>query len=183
MITYGNPQNDRDLEQIIELQKRNIPENISAQELQREGFVTVHHNLGLLRAMNEPYGHIVARDGERIVGYALTMLRRFEDEIPVLIPMFREINAFSYCGELLGAVDYYIIGQDCVAKGYRGQGVFAGLFDHARRQMQEHFKYAITQVADRNPRSIRAHEKVGFRNIHEYDTATEHWVIMLWDWH
>ena len=42
----------RELEQILDLQQRNLPKNISQEEREKEGFVTVEHDLDLLRAMN-----------------------------------------------------------------------------------------------------------------------------------
>jgi predicted GNAT superfamily acetyltransferase len=72
------------------------------------------------------------------------------------------------------------MGQVCIAKGYRGQGIFQGLYQEMANQLEPHFEYIITEVSKRNPRSIRAHEKVGFLNVREYTSDDgEEWVILL----
>lgn len=178
MITYGTANSDDDLRQILLLQKQNLPANISAGEARSQGFVTVEHDFGLLKKMNAPHPHIVARDGGEVIAYALVMLPSFEKEIPVLVPMFRQINGIGYKGGLLGESNYFVMGQVCVAKAYRGQGVFAGLYREMKKRMSPHFDYIITEVAKSNGRSLRAHEKVGFEKVHEYADG-EQWELLL----
>ncbi|MEO1586106.1 MAG: GNAT family N-acetyltransferase, partial [Bacteroidota bacterium] len=173
---------DKTLLQILHLQQLNLPQAISETELQQEGFVTVSHTLSLLRRMNEPYPHIIAKEKGTVIGYALVMLRTLDQEIPILQPMFREIHTIEYKGQLLADTPYFVMGQVCIAKAFRGKGLFAGLYQHMRQEMSPHFRYLVTEVAKRNPRSMRAHEKVGFQAVKEYESGGEDWVILLWDW-
>ncbi len=182
MINYTQSTSHSDLQGIIDLQIENRETSISVDELKKEGFVTVVHTLDLLKQMNEPFPHTIAKDGELVMAYALTMLQSMKEQVPVLQPMFEQINALSYQGDSLKDSDYFVIGQCCVKKGYRGQGVFRGLYEKMRECLSPHFKYVITEIATRNPRSIRAHEKMGFKVIHEFEDPTEHWAIVLWDW-
>lgn len=183
MIEYTTANTQSDLEEILHLQKSNLEVSISSEELQREGFVTVHHNLELLSRMNQPFPHIIAKDKGEVIGYTLVMLRDLEKEIPVLIPMFQQINALIYNGKSLNDSEYFIMGQVCIEKDYRGKGVFKGLYQHMKEVMAGHFEYIITEVAIRNQRSIRAHHKVGFKSIHTYQSEIgEVWEILLWDW-
>ena len=96
MMTYGTSSSDQELDEILQLQKENLPANISQNEADAEGFVTVNHDFDLLKKMNHPHQHVIAKDGEKVVGYALVMLRKWEKEIPVLIPMFEQINSTKY---------------------------------------------------------------------------------------
>ncbi len=182
MLLFSVAKNDNDLNQILALQKLNLERSITPDELQQEGFVTVDHNFDLLSKMNVPYPHIIAKEDERIIGYALVMQRSFAQDIPVLIPMFEQINKIVYEGELLDTVKYFIMGQVCIAKNYRGQGLFRGLYEKMRKEMSPHFKYVITEVSDRNQRSLRAHIKVGFKDVKRYEAGGEAWIVLLWDW-
>ena len=182
MIEYKTAENSIELQQIIELQAINLPSNISDEELKQQGFVTVNHDLDLLTRMNSPYGHIIAKDGDKIAGYALVMLKDFADEVPVLFTMFERINLLQHKGEKLGNTQYFVMGQVCVAKDYRSQGVFAGLYQHMKKCMSPHFDYIVTQISSRNTRSKRAHEKVGFETIKTYKDDHDDWEIVLWDW-
>lgn len=178
MLDYNIAKTDQDLHQILHLQARNLPHNISDEEAKTQGFVTVHHDFDLLKRMNDPYPHIVARDGGQVVGYALVMLRSFQNDIPVLAPMFQKIDGTVYKGERLEDTKYFVMGQVCIDKNYRGKSVFAGLYREMQRQMRPHFDYIITEVDKQNTRSLRAHEKVGFEKIREYYSRVD-WVILI----
>ena len=77
---------------------------------------------------------------------------------------------------------YFVMGQVCVAKDFRGQQVFSDLYQKMKTEMSSHFDCIVTEIATRNTRSIRAHEKVGFETIHIYEDETEEWAIVAWDW-
>lgn len=182
MINYTTVQNHEDLTQILLLQQKNREQDVSKNEAIEQGFVTVSHEFETLEAMNHPFPHIIAKDAGRVVGYTLVMQKAFEKKIPVLVPMFEKINAITYAGELLKDVPYFVMGQVCIDKANRGKGIFKGLYQKMKEEMSPHFKYIITEVAIRNTRSMRAHEKVGFETIKEYQADGEDWAIILWNW-
>ena len=181
MIYYTTAQSDRDLWGILELQSRNFYQVENRATSLREGYVTVKHDLNLLRTMNQPYPHIIAKnEADEVIAYALVMLRSMKDSIEVLVPMFAQINTISYHGRLLQEQEYFIMGQVCIDKAYRGKGVFAGLYQNMQAQMRGKFDYIITEVMADNPRSLRAHHKVGFENIKAYQGPKgEDWIIVL----
>jgi GNAT superfamily N-acetyltransferase len=183
MIRTATAQSRATLQQILDLQERNLAVHLSPAEAADQGFVTVHHELPLLDRISGPYGHIVALDGEQVVGYALVMLREFAGAIPIIVPMFAQLDRLTIGEESLAALRYFVMGQVCIAKEHRGQGVFAALYDELRRQMRGSFDLVVTEVASRNGRSLRAHEKVGFRTVHRYASPDgELWEIVAWDW-
>lgn len=181
MIEFTTANSKSDLEEILQLQQKNLPKNISQEESNSQGFVTIEHDFNLLNAMNSPFPHIIAKSNHKVVAYALVMLRQWEKEIPILIEMFKKINAIEYDNRLLKRATYFIMGQICIAKEFRGQNVFSGLYQTMKKCMNPHFDYIITEVATRNTRSIRAHEKVGFETIKIYSAENgEEWAILLW---
>ena len=176
-ILYKRASTLEELEQIRELQLQNSSQNITYEEKLKEGFVTVQHTVALLEQMNTACAHIIAKEGEKVVGFALVMLSNFRNEIEVLIPMFERIDAL-----LPPNKSYVIMGQVCVDKNYRKQGIFRGLYDFYRTQLQHEFDYLITEVAAINQRSMNAHESIGFKKIDSYEEDGINWNIMLWDW-
>ena len=74
------------------------------------------------------------------------------------------------------------MGQICVDKNYRKQGIFRGLYRFYKEELQHQFDYLITEVAAINLRSMQAHEAVGFKIIDTYQEDGIVWNIMLWDW-
>jgi hypothetical protein len=176
-VLYKRASTLDELEQIRTLQLQNSSQNITSEEKLQEGFVTVQHTVALLEQMNTACAHIIAKDEEKVVGFALVMLSSFRNEIEVLIPMFERIDSLIPAGK-----SYVIMGQVCVDKNYRKQGIFRGLYDFYRTQLQQEFDFLITEVAAINLRSMSAHEYIGFKTIDSYDEDSIVWNIMLWDW-
>lgn len=176
-ILYKRASTLDELEQIRTLQLQNSSQNISSEEKLQEGFVTVQHSVALLEQMNSACAHIIAKDNDAVVGFALVMLSGFRNEIKALIPMFERID------ELVPKDKTYVVmGQICVDKNHRKQGIFRGLYHFYRKELQHQFDYLITEVAAINLRSMQAHEAIGFKIIDTYDEDGIVWNIILWDW-
>lgn len=179
MVYFDHAQSVADLQAILALQRENLPGNINEQEALEQGFLTVVHELDVLRDMNTPYGHTVARDEDQIIGYALTMTEAFKARIPVLVPFFDRIQQLAWGNQPITNFRYVLMGQVCVAKPYRGQGVFHGLYRKMQERMAPHFDLILTEISERNTRSLRAHEKVGFQEISRFVAPDgERWVIV-----
>jgi len=181
-VTITSVKTDLQLHQILELQKINLPRSLSVAEIKKEGFVTVDHSFDILQQMNTPYPHIIAIDNDAVIGYALVMLSSIKDEIEILKPMFEKINTLSYNNAPLSSCKYFVIGQVCVAKAYRGQGVFYKMYDQMKSIMRQDFNLIITEVSAHNTRSLKAHARQGFINILSFKAPDGHpWEILLWD--
>jgi L-amino acid N-acyltransferase YncA len=57
-----------------------------------------------------------------------------------------------------------------------------GLYGHFRDCLQQEFDYLVTDVAQANVRSLKAHKKRGFQVINELMYGGFGWDIVLWDW-
>jgi L-amino acid N-acyltransferase YncA len=164
---------DADLEQILSLQAANLE---PALENKADGFVTVVHTLAILRAMHAKLPSVVARADGRVVGYALSMDPTTRTLVPILAPFFAKLD------ELLPGDRYYVMGQVCVDRAFRGAGVFDALFAAHRARFSDRFEVLVTEIATRNGRSIRAHERVGFRTVARYRDEVDDWVVVAWRW-
>lgn len=174
-------ESDDDLTQILELQNANHRDNISIEDKMSNGFVTVKHNLDLLRQMNHSAKQIIAKHNGKVVGYALVMLSDFKEMIPVLAPMFDLFDSLTYKNKALNNYSYYVMGQICISEDYRGQGIFNDLYLKHKASYADKFELCLTEVSFNNTRSMRAHEKVGFESIHTFEDATDCWSILLWN--
>ncbi|MFN8343805.1 MAG: GNAT family N-acetyltransferase [Spirosomataceae bacterium] len=181
-ITYTTAQSDEDLRQIMALQRQNLYKNTPSDYQQDQGFTTVEHSFEALKKMNDALPQIIAKDGEQLVGYALVMPRTFGQLIPELVPMFDIISGLMYQAKPLNEYRYYVMGQICVAQSHRGQGIFDGLYRAHKHQLSERFDLCVTEIAVRNTRSTRAHERVGFQTIHTHQDHIDLWNIVVWDW-
>ncbi len=181
-MTIELAKTNKDLEQILSLQSSNLIQNLSVEERDSNGFLTVKHNLDLLARMNSSAPQIIAKENENVVGFALVMFKEFSEMIPVLTPMFDMFKKLSYKGKFLDTYSYYVMGQICIAEEFRGQGIFEKLYLKHKEIYSGKFDICLTEVSVRNKRSMRAHERVGFHTIHTFNDKTDDWNILLWDW-
>jgi len=174
MITFGRAISQTDLDQILSLQRKNLPGSISSEERKNEGFVTVSHTFGILKAMNDVCPHIVVKSDGILIGYALCMHPKFASEIEVLRPMFEEINTIRPKME-----NYIVMGQICIAKAFRGQGIFRQLYQTMQQAVQPDFERIITEVDTKNTRSLRAHYAIGFEELKTYRYGDQNWKLIV----
>ena len=168
-----------DLQQILSLQAANLNKKITKEQAKKEGFVTLEHDLSLLQKMNTPYPHTIAKVDGQVVGYALVMLKELRNTIPLLIPMFEQIDRVVYKGQSMKNANYFIMGQICIQKEYRGQGIFQKLYQNLAERLGVDFDFICTEIAARNMPSMKAHRKVGFVEIDRHEDETgEEWVIV-----
>ncbi|AZJ34317.1 GNAT family N-acetyltransferase [Tenacibaculum singaporense] len=173
MIEFTTATNPTELLQILELQQQNLPENLSEADKKEQGFVTVRHNLELFQKMNDVHPHIIAKSNGLVVGYALSMSKVFRNDIPILIPMFDEIDTTSE-----GSKPYILMGQVCIDKHYRGKGIFRGLYAKMKEEFSGIYNSIITEIDEKNTRSVNAHKAIGFRTLKTYTSNDQDWEIV-----
>ncbi|AKD03768.1 GNAT family N-acetyltransferase [Pontibacter korlensis] len=183
MITYKTSENDTELEGILSLQKANLKIGLPEGEIESQGFVTVDHSLEVLQRFNQIEKHVIAKDGEKVVGYVLAMTKESRFDIPILLPMFEVFDNIKFRGKVVSAYNYMVVGQVCVDKDYRGKGIFGDCYLTYKQHYSEKYDFAITEIAKSNLRSLKAHNRVGFEEVHSYlDPDQTAWSIVVWDW-
>lgn len=173
---------DEQLKQILQLQENNLRTNISAETQQQQGFLSLQHSLPVLKQMHDIAPGIIATDGDQLAGYALTMPRECRHIVPELEPMFSSFEQTLWNGRPLSEYRFYVMGQICVAEAWRGQGVFDALYQQHKTSYSKDFDCIVTEIATRNIRSMRAHERVGFKTIHVHLDELDEWAVVVWDW-
>jgi GNAT superfamily N-acetyltransferase len=182
MLIAKQAETEKELLQILQLQQLYLAGSNSSVEEKEQGFVTVHHTIEKIKQLHALAPSVIVKDGDEVIAYALVMLNEAGGLLPELFSMFELFKALSWKGKPLHQYNYYVMGQVCVHKPYRGQGVFEMLYQKHKELMQPGYDFVITEIATRNTRSIRAHEKVGFQTVHRFTDAREEWEVVLWDW-
>ena len=183
MITYTTANSINDLEGILDLQKRNLAGSLTKDEIQSQGFVTVDHSYDQLEKLNDQEKHVIAKDDEKVIGYLLAMTKRSRFDIPVLIPMFELFDTVSYNGKKISEYNYLVVGQVCVDKAWRGKSILDQCYAAYRQHYSIKYDFAITEIAATNLRSLKAHRRIGFKEINTYRSPDKtEWIVVLWDW-
>ena len=108
-----------------------------------------------------------------MVGYTLCMLKEFKEKIEVLCPMFQQIYSCVKNDE-----NYIVMGQVCIDKQFRKQGVFRGLYHFMKQEMSTQYDMIITEVDVVNTRSMNAHFAIGFKTLYSYRSNNQDWKIL-----
>ena len=172
-IQYKQAETILELKQILSIQSRNFPDTRNLELLSSEGFLTVKHDLDILKAMNRKCPHSIAVYKNEVVGYALSMHPDFSKDIEILKSMFVMIKK-----HVPGNIKYVVMGQVCVDEPFRKQGVFRGLYKLMRSSFKDAFDWIITEVDLRNQRSLNAHLSVGFQQIIQYRSDGRNWALI-----
>ncbi|AMP05083.1 GNAT family N-acetyltransferase [Collimonas pratensis] len=182
MITLELSDKVNELEQIVALQRLNRLDAVTADVRATEGFVTMEYTVRELQLMRGEYRHVVAKCDGAVIAYALVMLKDCRASFPFLDTMFRDAETAVFKGMQLREKSYFFMGQICVGQAFRGQGIFRKLYQMLCMQMRADFDCVVTEVSVHNARSMRAHQRVGFKEIvNEHADATE-WRVIVWDW-
>ena len=182
MLDFRKAETEEELHGILELQRRFLKGNHTKDVEAEQGFVTLKHDFDLLHQMNVADGHIIGLDGNKVIGYALTMSPKFSDKIPGLFPMFRIVDELKEKGDR-NFNNYLMMGQICVDYHYRGQGVFRSLYEQFKMTYAGKYDFCLTLIYCLNTRSMAAHKHIGFTNLYTLDEAgAEPWELVIWEW-
>jgi len=182
MPTICTASSESDLEGILLLQRANLAQNVSEIEKLDQGFVMVPHQLPDLQHFANYAAQLILKEDEKVVGYLLAMSKSLRETVPMLKPMFAQIDQITYSGKEIRDSNYLIVGQVCLGKEFRGLGLIDQMFAEYRKLFEEKYDFAITEIVTSNSRSIRAHLRVGFEIIHTFQDEFQEWNIVLWDW-
>jgi hypothetical protein len=125
---------------------------------------------------------IIVKENDQVIGYALTTLKEARVFHQDLQEMFHNLETVTYKGRPLFDYRFYCMGQICVAHDYRGKGIVNLLYQKHKDIYSTQYDFLLTEIATRNHRSQKAHEKTGFRTIHTHRDAMDEWNVVVWEW-
>jgi len=170
-----------DFEGILALQRANLRQALSPGEQAAGGFVFLQHDLAVLRRMAAKLPQAIALADGRVVGYCLALAVGLRHEVPDLEPMFVQFERCRHRGRALSSWRYFVGGQVCVDREFRGQRLAARLYREICGSLPAPYEVCVTEIAARNRASLSSHESMGFRRILDYSDGQEDWVICAWD--
>ena len=182
MADISLSQSTADLNGILSLQQENLLNNLSQEEKNEQGFVTIQHNLAQLQAMHAIEPHVLAKEYNQVVGYVLAMTLASREVVPLLVPLFENFDESEIGGKKVTDYNPMVVGQVCVGKSQRGTGLFDKLYTAYREQYASTHDFAITSIAMSNHRSLAAHQRIGFKILHTFQDSLHPWAIVCWDW-
>lgn len=157
-----------DIAAVEELQKKYHVDTISDED-RPDGFVTTLFTREQFKKLiEEENGLALACDGDKIVGYAMAASWDYWSDWPLFEHMIEDLPNTKYLGQTLSTENSYQYGPIAVDSDYRGGDVFPNLFEFSRQQMKDRYPILLTFINKINPRSYRAHEKLGLDIVQEF---------------
>ena len=140
----------KNLADILSLQQENLVQKRSLEDIRKEGFVKVVHSLHSLKKICGSYSHSIALDEKnKVVGFALVMLKECRNEIEILKLIFNLVDTLTLDNTRLQEARYFVMGQISIAKVVRKQGVFSKLYAHLIERTKTDFDYIITGISSK----------------------------------
>ena len=142
-ISLGTP---NDIPEILTLQELNL--------IERGGGLSVRQTADWFRHAIFEKSLVVGRRDGKVVGYVLGTSLTAQAHVVMVQAMLRAFPAPPDC---------YLYGPVCVAETERGKGLAAALFEVLKTHMDG--RPAMTFVRADNAPSLRAHRKMGMREL------------------
>ena len=171
-----------ELQQILDLQKKNLKQHISPEEKDEQGFVTMPFTMNMLEKFHAIAPAVIIKDDNKVIAYAMVVLLEGRKSYPDLEPMFASFEKLTWQGKSLYDYEFYVMGQICIDKEYRSKGLFDMLYQKHKEIYQSRFDFIITEISTSNFRSLKAHKRVGFVTINTFTDPLDEWDVVVWDW-
>ena len=142
-----------------------------SEEDKPDGFVTTLFTEQQFEELIKKEGGLaIARDGNKIIGYAMAASWKYWSQWPLFQYMIKDLPNTKYLGKTLSINNSYQYGPICIHKDYRGTDVLPNLFEFSRRQMAKRYQILITFINKINDRSYKAHtNKLGLELIKTFE--------------
>ena len=138
-----------DIAGMLDLQEQNLRE--------RGGALSVRFTPEWFEAALGDMPVLVARKAGQVVGYLVSSSAAAQRHVPIIAAM---LQAYP------GAPDAYLYGPICIAQSERGQDLAAALMSALGARLPN--REGITFIRRDNTRSMRAHAKIGMRQVAEF---------------
>jgi predicted GNAT superfamily acetyltransferase len=146
-ISLGRPD---DIPGILALQEMNL--------IERGGGLSVRQTADWFRHAMSEKSLVVGRRNGPVVGYVVGTSAAAKTHVVIIQTMLRKFPPPPDC---------YLYGPVCVAETERGNGLAAALFKELQTQMND--RPLMTFVRTDNAASLRAHTKMGMRELGTFD--------------
>lgn len=183
MVQIKRVDTEEEIVGIKDLQMRNHKSILSQEEMSSQGFVTAEYSIDFLKKMNEAEPSVIAVDAQgQVVGYAIASPKSIMGYHSFLDELFIAADELNIQGIEGKNLNYILVGQLCVAKSHRGQGLVKAMYDYFRHILSPKYDCVITDVDIKNPRSLKAHLKAGYQIVETKTYGGLSWNVVFQDW-
>ena len=174
--------NISDIPNVLGLQVNNLFRNVSEDERRKEGFVSFESSPELLKEIINDGGIILAKSNGLTVGYLIYFSLTQGKKIANFLKLIESVEERVYKNRKLKEQNFCILGQICIEKNWRNNGILEKLYVKLRADLLGVYDLAISDISEDNKKSVHVHlEKMNFENMGVYSHNDKNWVVVLLD--
>ena len=157
-----------DFEKMVVLQNKYVISNLPPDQ-RADGYLSAGFTAQQFADFDRDLCVVIADDASRLGGYLCASSSEFNRQFGLSGKLVSRYPQINFNGRRLDSWKSFVSGPICVESEYRGQGIFAGLYDILFKLVPEVYELAVVLVSIANPRSLRAHEKIGMVGLDEFE--------------
>jgi hypothetical protein len=173
---------NEDVAEILRLQAENIESQVAQNEKTSQGYVSLETPQELLEEIAKDEGIIIAKAGDKIVGYLIPMTHNRAKTVPFFAPMVEQFKNLQLEGQPLDNYKLCVLAQICIDKSHRGGEALTRIHAATNDHLKDKYEIGIAEISDDNRRSLKANvEKVGMTDVGQYDSYDKTWHVVVSD--
>src|ERR1700754_2301585 len=141
---------DEELIQVAQLSENNSASNVDDSLKKTDGYVTWSYPLNVLRVINKVTPSVIVKDGEKVVGYAIVLVKETAPHFAPLREALQWFDTIQYQQKPLLDHRVYFLGQTCIHQAYRGKGILNLLYNFHREQLSSTYDIAVSEISIHN---------------------------------
>lgn len=181
MYTTQFISSENELRQVAELSRLNSTDHITDDIKASQGYTSWKYTFEDLKSLHEVSPSVVVKDGDKVVGYLLVLVRASTTVYEPLTEALKIFEGKLYKGKPLLNYNPYFLGQTCIDANYRGQGLLRKLYQFHKDNFESVYDFALSAIARDNPKSLAVHTKLGFRTLFPFNEGDLVWDAVMWD--
>lgn len=136
----------------------------------KDGFISVRFTVDDLVEMADNGVTVVAVSSDTTAGVLSAQTCEYNvSRIPLVKEMVKALAGKVFEGQAIDTTTSIVCGPVCVAKEFRGLGVMEHMYELLKREAKPNYPLGLTLISQGNPRSLRAHEKIGMQKVTSFD--------------
>lgn len=172
-----------DIEAVLRLQEKNLLQHLNEEE-RKGGFVTTPFSVPQIEKILEQNGLFIAEDElQHVIAYAFAGSWTYFQQWDIFKMMISRLPNLSFQGNSITVNNSFQYGPVCIEKKYRGKGVLPHIFEEMRTEFCKKYSISITFINQVNQISEKAHLRLGWEIIDEFEWNGNRYFTLAFDMH
>jgi len=169
-----------DIAGILALQKLNLYSELTAAQREK-GFVTTPFTVSQIETIIAEDGIFVTEQEQQIIAYAYAGSWTYFEQWAIFPFMTARFPDLTFGDWKITTQNSFQYGPVCIAVEHRSKGVLNAIFETMRLEMFKKYPLSITFINKVNAISTRAHEKLGWEIIDEFQFNNNDYLGLAFD--